>query len=779
MEPLAERYVGVSIKRSEDPRILTGRGQYVDDIHLPGMAHAAFLRSPVAHARIVRIDIAEARAAPGVLAVYTGDELEAMLVPGPYGAGGIVPGQPQHTCLATDKVRLVGDLVALVIAASRPLAEDATELIVVEYDELPAVANAEQAFDPARPPIFEELPSNVLAPLVTHTYGDIDSAFASAENVLRTRIRQHRHQNVPMETRGCVASFDPATERLEVWSSNQSVGHQRNGLASRLGMQPEQVRVRTADVGGSFGLKLLASREDVAVAAAARDLTVPVKYIEDRYEHLTAAGQAREEYVDIEVGYTNDGGILGLKAKMVIDTGAYPGLGTYIPNLVEALLPGPYKISGYQFDCTAVITNKATYVSYRGPWAVETFVRERVIDLVARELGMEPWQVRRRNVFTSADQPAAMITGRSLAGITVAESLDRLGEVIDVADFRKQQAEARHKGRYLGLGIASYIEAAPGTKKADGPLGAERVRMYLQADGKLAILTGQMPHGQGHETTLAQVAADEFGVAVEDVRVIVGDSDIVPLGLTGGSRAATMAGGAALTSARALKAKVLDAASQTLEVSSRDLRIQRGTLFVAGDPVPLMTLAGLVAQVRNHRGDLPDHDSDLSVEVIYDGGAGGWSGGSHAAIVAIDIETGLVKIQRYVVVEDCGILINPAIVDGQIRGGVTQGIGAVLFEHSAYDSDANYLTASFMDYLLPTAADVPRIEIHHLETIPLDPDVNFRGVGEGGMIVSPATLCNAIEDALSPFDVRIHEQHLPPARLLQLADLIDPKRDER
>jgi carbon-monoxide dehydrogenase large subunit len=775
-QQVAQRYVGSPIKRSEDPRILMGAGTYVDDVKLPGMVHAAFLRSPFAHATITSIDTSLAREAEGVLLVYTGEELEALLAPGPYGIGALMGTEkPVFSCLATDKVRLVGDLVAIVVAESRYLAEDATELIDVEYDELPPVVTVEQAFDPSNPPIFEDLGSNILVQSEPRAFGDVEGAFSRADHVLRVTISQHRHQNVPMETRGCVASYDPATEHLLMWSANQGVHAHRTTISGRLGMDPEKVRIRTADVGGSFGLKLGGSREDVAVAAASRALGLPVKYIEDRYENLTASGQAREESFDVEAAYTDDGDILGLKVKMVMDAGAYPGLAGALPSMIESMLPSAYKIAALEFQSTVIVTNKATYVAYRGPWAAETFVRERVIDLVAHELGREPFDIRMQNVVTRGEEPTVMITGRSLAGVTVRESLERLGELVDLPGFRREQEAARVEGRYLGIGMASYIEAAPGPKMPGMPLGREQMRMELAEDGKLIVFTGQMPHGQSHETTIAQIAADEFGVAFEDVQVVFGDSDIVPPGFTGGSRSATMAGGAAIMTARALRSKVLETSSHLLEANVADLRIENGAVSVVGVPASAMTLADVASAVRQP-GRLPEGvDGELKVENTYDGGSGGWSGGTHCAIVEVDCETGLVRIERYVVTEDCGELINPAVVDGQVRGGVAQGIGAVLLERSAYDDRGNYLTATFMDYLMPTTMDIPNIEISHLETVPLDPDVNFRGIGEGGMIVAPPTICNAIEDALAPFGVRIYQQHLPPVKLLELIGVIEPE----
>jgi carbon-monoxide dehydrogenase large subunit len=771
---IAQRFTGTSVQRKEDRRILSGRGSYIADITLPGMVHAAFLRSPFPHARIRSVDAGAAREAPGVVAVFTGDDMAQLTTGGPDGVLGLlgVP-TPAFTTLATDKVRLVGDLVALVVAESRPLAEDACELIDVDYDELPAIVTTEQALDPSSPAIFDDLGTNLSAGPVATTYGDVDGAFARADRVVSARLVQHRHQNVPMETRGGIFSYDPATEELVAWMSCQGVEPVRSTLAQRTGI--EKIRVRAGDVGGSFGLKIGAYREDIACAAASKVLGRPVKWIEDRVEHLTASGHAREETYDVEAAVTDEGDLLGLRVKMVTDTGAYPGIGSLLGGMIEQMMPGPYKIGALASERSAVITNKAAYVSYRGPWAGETFVRERVVDLVAHELGKEPIDIRRRNVVVRGEPPEAMVTGRSLVGVTIKESLDRLVEVVDIPAFRERQRAARAEGRYLGIGMASYIEAAPGPRSEQGPPRREEMRMRLADDGTVLVFTGQLPHGQGHETTLAQVAADEFGVPFEAVTVIAGDSEVVPAGYTGGSRSATMAGGAALHCARALRSNVLEVASHLLEAGVEDLVLNDSRVAVRGVPASAISLGELAAAVRTPERGGPDLSDLLEAEVVYDGGEGGWAGGTHCAIVEVDAGTGLVHIERYVVTEDCGALINPAIVDGQIRGGVAQGIGAVLLEKSAYGDDGQFLASTFMDYLLPTAVDIPRIEITHLETVPLDPDVNFRGVGEGGMIVAPVTMCNAIEDALAPFGVRITEQHLPPTRILELIGVIEPE----
>src|SRR5437588_1015630 len=774
----AERYTGASIKRSEDPRILTGAGRYVDDIKLPGMLHAAFVRSPMAHARVLSVDVSAARALPGVVAALTGADLEAMTVPGPdalMALMGWAGPTPEFTLLATDTVRLVGDPVAVVVAESRYLAEDGCKLVEVEYDDLPPVMDAAFALDPGSPPVFANLGDNIARTHSRHEFGDVAATFADSDRIVDFHIDVHRHQNVPMEGRGCVASYDAGSGTLTVHAATQSVHVTRMGAAMRLGIEADKVRVVAGDIGGSFGLKIGASREELAVAAASRAVGRPVKWVEDRGENLTVSGQAREESFDVRAAVSNDGALLGLDVTMVVDTGSYPGMGAMVPDIMEAMLPGPYKLAAMGFESTGAITNKAPYVAYRGPWASETFVRERVLNLIAKDLGLDPVDIRLRNVAPRTDPPAMMITGRPLAGTTSRESLERITELVDFPAFRRRQAEARAQGRYLGIGVATFIEAAPGPRApegASGPMGMESMRLRLEEDGIVALFTGQMPHGQSHQTTLAQIAADEFGVPFDQVRVVVGDSDVVPFGLTGGSRSATMTGRVALHGARQLKAKVLDFAAHLMEASAQDLLISDGNVWVRGDPASAIAVSDVARRAASGQFGA-DVDAKLEVEATFDGGEGGWSGGTHCAIVEVDAETGIVKVERYVAVEDCGALINPAVVEGQIRGGIAQGIGAVLLERSAYAEDGSFQSATFMDYLMPTACDVPRIEIEHLETVPLDADVNFRGVGEGGMIVAPPTLVNAIEDALSPFGVVITEQHLPPLRILELIGAVE------
>jgi aerobic carbon-monoxide dehydrogenase large subunit len=782
---ISERMVGARVKRSEDPRLLTGRGRYVDDVHLPAMLHAAFLRSPLAHARITRIDASAARELPGVVAVYTGADMRAWVAPTTSGgkAFGLgVPGYkvPPFRVLADEKVRFVGDPVAVVIADSRYVAEDGCERIDVEYDPLPPVITAERALDPASPAVFDEVGGNVVFEM-QFTFGDVAGVFAAADRTIRETFRQHRHQNVPMEGRGIVASWDPAKNVLTIHCATQGVFSVQQVVAPPLGLDPQSVHVLAGDVGGSFGLKIGGSREEVVVCAASKQLGRPVKWVEDRNENLTAAGQAREETVEIEAALTNDGMVLGYKVTLVQDQGSYPPMIMPAAGVIFGMmqfLPGPYRVRAMSFEAKSVTTNKCQYVAYRGPWAVETWVRERMLDVIARELAMDPVELRRKNLAVRGEPPTEMVTGLSLEGITVRESLERAVALVDYAGFRERQRKAREEGRFLGIGLATYIEPAPGPR-AEGAreaFGAQDARLRLEPDGRVSVFTMQQPHGQGHETTLAQIAADEMGVPFEQVSVVYGDTQTTPFGMgTGGSRSATLAGGAVLHGARALKKKVLALAGALIETSPEELEIRSGRVFVRSAPARAISLGEVAAAAAGGRpANLPtDIDRNLEVVHHYNGGRGGWSGGTHCCIVEVDVDTGQVRIDRWVVVEDCGEVINPAVVDGQIRGGVAQGIGAVLLERSAYDEDGQYLSGSLMDYLLPSTTDVPPIEIEHLETVRLDPDVNFRGVGEGGLIVAPVTLNNAIEDALAPFGVRVTEQHLPPTRILELAGVIE------
>jgi carbon-monoxide dehydrogenase large subunit len=871
-------FVGTSVKRVEDQRLLTGNGSFLADLDVEGCLHAAFLRSPHPHAEIVSIDTSAAKALDGVRAVFTGAHMER--ITNPFLPFSMLPNlyTPLFYALSKDRVRMVGDPVALVIADSRYLAEDALELIEVEYRELPSVGTIAAALDPESTPLWPKAKGNVLLD-DTSTYGDVERLFAEADHVFTETFSCPRQSNQPMEARGILVEIDPATGEQTIHASTQSshmlrwlaAAHtgrtgvlssarrfaadkqRRTGLAagakaffeesaedlkkqdnagmvSQLKREPATLRhmvrtgigvagkerfptVKSGDIGGGFGSKGSVSREDIAVIAAALYLDRSVKWVEDRVENLLDGGQAREEEMTLSMAVDADGTIRGLRTDVVVDQGAYPGVpigAAFVTRIMQVMWPGSYRIEAFEQRSRVVATNKGRYIPYRGPWANETWTRERMIDVVARHLGRSPTEIRRSNMFGDEDFPTAMVTGPTLdVTMSTRKTLDRAIELADLDGFAARREAARREGRYLGVGVACYHEAAPGPPNfADsinpgtGMLMRQTARAILAADGSIVVFTSQMPHGQSHETTYAQVAADELGVAVEDVKVVYGDTSRTPFDLlgTGGSRGGPVGGGAVRAAGRSLRREILDAAADLLEASVADLEITGGSVHVAGVPARGVSFAEVAASVLagaagagdgadgppdeplgspSGSGDAPGEvDEDrpaLDVAESYStAGDGGWSTATHVCWVEVDVETGQVTIPRYLVVEDCGPVINPAIVDGQVRGGVAQGVGAVLYERVGYDDQANMRATTYMDYLLPTTMEVPVIEIDHLQT--LSPGENdFRGVGEGGMVGAPAAITNAIEDALVPFGVTIREQYLPPSRILELVGVIDPE----
>jgi carbon-monoxide dehydrogenase large subunit len=770
---VSAKLIGATVNRVEDPRLLTGRGRFVDDVRLPGTLHAAFVRSTAPHGLLVRIDAARAREAPGVVAVLAAADLAAVCAPlrqqGPLGLR-----TPEFHVLATDRVRFVGDPIAIVVAESRYLAEDACDLVVVDVDALPPVAGAASALADGAPRLYDELPDN-FAYARDFEYGEVEAAFAGAFRVVRHTFRQHRYAGVPMETRGGVADYDPSSRELVYHAAHKAPHSLRLQISRVLGQPEQRTNVVCGDVGGAFGQKGQTGREDLAVCAAAMLLGRPVKWIEDRSENLAAGGQAREETLDIAAAVGPEGELRGLKVTFTMDAGAYPSIPMPVslyPDMVRVLLPNGYRVPAYRFEGRAVFTNKDHYVSYRGPWASETFARERLLDLIADELGIDRVDVRRRNLYTPSEMPTAMVTGPTLAALTVGETLERAVAASGYDGFRARQEAARAEGRLLGLGIATFIEIAPGPPNFAGLVGfdlqTERATVRLEPDGGVIVLTGQSPHGQGHETTLAQVVAAELGAPLEAVKIVHSDTRLTPFLVTGtgGSRSATMGSGAVLGAAREVRAQVVAVAAEVLEASSADIELTEGRAHVRGSAAPSVSLADVAARAWLMPSSLPS-GMPPGIVATYDfriPDGGGWAQATHACEVEVDRATGKVDITRYVVVEDCGTMINPAIVEGQIRGGVAQGIGSVLYEQSAYGADGQFLASTFLDYLLPTACEVPEIEIDHVESAPTH-EVNFRGVGEGGTIGAPAALVNAIADAIAR---PVTESYLPPSRVLEL-----------
>jgi aerobic carbon-monoxide dehydrogenase large subunit len=769
----AARFVGQSVVRVEDGRILTGRGRYMDDIVLPGMLEGVFLRSDVGHARIASVDAEQARSMPGVVAVITAAELEGAVFPVQVPAE--IPNylRPVFHALADDKVRYAGDPVALIVAESRYLAEDARDAVEVEYEPLEAVVTMEQAADSALPPLFEDVGSNVFYTEAMN-FGEPDAAFAQADRVVSAMIDSARVTHVPMEGRGGVADYRIGTDELTYHAGSQAPHALRQGLAGLLGHPADRLRVVIPDIGGAFGQKAGLCREDLVVCAAAKMIGRPVKWVEDRVENLAAAGQAREETIEIAAAVKDDGTILALDVKMRLNQGAYPLLGTPAPLfgwIARTMIGNAYRIDSMRWSLDVYASNKASYGAYRGPWAAETLAREILIDRIAHDLDLDPVDVRRRNLLTLDEQPCKMMSGPTIEGVAMLGTLERAAELVDYDGFREQQRRAREQGRLLGIGFSTYIEPAPGPPDfwaAIGfPIGGERAVARLEPDGHLTVMTTQAPHGQSHETTIAQVAATEFGVPMSHVRVLYGDTSAVPYSFmgTGGSRSATMASGSALHATRAVKQKALAYAGNMLEISPGDLEIVEARIRVKGDPDSGMGLGELAQAVYF----IPPEgeENDLRSAALFDAPPGGFSGGTHVCFVEIDPETGIVRIPRYEVIEDCGSLINPAVVDGQVRGGVAQGIGIALYEHARYNDEGTFVSSTFLDYLVPTAMEIPTIGVEHFESPAMD-EVNYRGVGEGGTIAAPAAVLNAVSDALG--GTRVEQLPLTPDRVLALID---------
>jgi carbon-monoxide dehydrogenase large subunit len=778
------KLVGGSVERVEDGRILVGRGRYVDDVVLPGMLHAAFVRSPLPHARVTSITTDEARSLPGVIAVYTADDLRAYAKPLDFNFGIDGHRPPVHEALATSKVRFVGDPIVLIVAESRYIAEDARDLVEVEFDELPVVITAEQALAEGAAVIFDELGDNVIHrdPDRAFVFGPVEETFANADRIVSATLTQHRHGLVPMECRGGVAQFDPGAGDLTYYGSTQSPHLWRMYLSQLLDVPQHRTRVLCKDVGGAFGGKWSIYREDIAIAAASKRLGLPVKWVEDRNENLTVAGSAREETLDVDFAVTNAGVIEGIRVKMTMDHGAYPAMppAPVFAALVRATLLSALRVSVYAFETTIAATNKSPYISYRGPGASETLVRERLLDLVARELDMDPVEIRRINLLRRDEQPWKMPSGATVDRAPARETLEAVFEHFDYDAFRAEQQHARTEGRYLGIGFSNSIQPTPGFpdwwESIGFPMEKDPTRVRLEPDGKLTVITSQMPHGQGHETTLAQIAADELGVRFEDVNVVTGDTQLTTFYFfgTGASRAAHMASGSVLFTTRELKRRILELASHLLEASANDLEIVEGVVRAKDSPARSFSLSEIATKAYLGSDTLPaEADPVLDVTMSYrpDENGGGWAATTHVCFVDVDTETGVVAIPRYLVVEDCGKMINPAIVEGQIRGGIAQGIGGMLLEHAVYDEDGQFLAGTFMTYLLPSAMEIPEIEIHHLE-LSTGTEVDFRGVGEGGAIIAPAAIANAVEDALTPFGVTIDHFPLTPTRILELINVL-------
>ncbi|HEX2091989.1 MAG TPA: xanthine dehydrogenase family protein molybdopterin-binding subunit [Longimicrobiaceae bacterium] len=772
---MTRRYVGERVARNEDRRLLTGRAMFVDDVQLPGMLHVAFLRSDHAHALLRGVDVSAALERPGVVAVFTADDLGDYWQPGPLlvpppPVEGIVFHEATQVPLAKDKVRHVGEPVAMVVAESRYVAEDALADIVVDYEPLDAVVDLEAALAPDAPLVHERFGTNMAA-FVAQRHGDYDRARAAADMVISRRFLYDRGAAAAMENRVVAAQWDPLAEDLTVWDTTQAPIPIRNGLARMLGLMESQVRVVAPFVGGGFGPKIMMFYpEEVLVPWAAMRLGRPVKWTEDRQENFFATSQERGQVHDAEMALTRDGRILGVRDFFLHDCGAYDPYGLTIPINSQCTLLGPYDVPHYYSEFRAVFTNKTIVTPVRGAGRQHgVFVMERLLDIAARELGLDPVEIRRRNYLSPELFPHNFdILYQDFAPLyydsgNYLPALETATEMIGYEGFREEQRRLREEGRYVGVGVVSYIEGT-----GIGPY--EGARVTVDPSGRVRVATGLGTQGQGHYTAFAQIVAEALDVDVERVSVVTGDTREFGWGTgTFASRGAVVAGSACHAAAVAVRGKILAMAARVLGAAEEQIDLADGRVSVRGIPERFMTLGELARHANPLRGAVkPGTEPGLEATAYFGPDHGSTASGVHAMIVEVDPETAMVEILRYVVVHDCGRLINPQLVEGQVQGGVAHGIGNSFYEKLHFDESGQLLNASFMDYLLPTAMDVPRVEMAHMETpAPMNP-LGLKGVGEAGAIPAGAAFAQAVEDALSGYGLEITEIPLSPSQLFEL-----------
>ena len=790
---MATRWFGAPVQRLEDPQLLRGKGMFVDDIDLPEMLHAAVLRSTHAHARILGIDTSAAQALPGVHLVITAADLGDVLEPSPLLVPHHALTEPRTQLpLARDEVRYVGEAVAFVVADSRYIAEDALDLIDVEYEPLPVVHNFEIATRAVGPPVHADVPGNVAARL-EQIVGDPDAMFASAPRVMRETFSVERGAGMPMEGRGVLARWEDHESMLTCWISTQGPIPIRNGLAAIFHLPEHKVRVIAPHVGGGFGTKImLFYPEEILTPFAAMQLGRPVKWIEDRRENFISANQERGQLHDVEYAFDDQGILLAVRDRFLHDTGAYTPYGIIVPIITACSLPGPYRLKHYASEFTVVYTNKVPVSPYRGagrPQAV--FVMERIMDRIARELHLDRCEVRARNFIQPDEFPWDVGFVYQDGGPTRYDSgdyqagLDKLKELLDYDNFSKMQAEARQQGRYLGLGIGYYVEGT-----SIGPYEGANVR--VESDGRVFATTGVTSQGQAHATVFAQIVADQLGLRPEDVLLTEGDSQAFNWGVGSfASRAATVAGSAMHLAAVKVREKAQQVAADLFEAAPDDIELADGKVFVRDMPQRSLTLGQVAISanpLRYSYGEnarklmsmhlagprpgpaLPPERGAPGLEAteFYSPPHASFASGVHGAIIEVDISSGMVSFVKYVAVHDCGRVVNPVVVEGQVHGGVAQGIGGAFFERLVYNKEGQLINASFMDYLLPTAAEVPPLIVGHVETpSPLSP-LGMKGAGEAGVIPVPALFASAIDDALAPFGIRVREMPLHPCRVYEL-----------
>ncbi len=763
----ATRYVGARVQRIEDGRLLTGHGTYVDDIVLPGMLHARFVRSSMARAAIRNIDTAAAWNAPGVRFVFTAADLNPdakeqwHTTVGPEG-----PETPRPP-LADTEVRFVGDPVALVVADTLAHAHDAAELVDVDYDPLPAVVDYRTA-EHADALVHEAHGSNVIGALAALPLSALQDTLDASAHVVTETITQHAYVPAPLEGRGMIVDYSAATGELTIYAATQSPHEVRMFCARLLGLPEHRIRVIMRDTGGGFGQKIVVQRDEMCMMLAARKVGAPVKWVEDRRENLMSAGKSRQEHGDATLAFDGEGNITAAHIDFVQDCGAYPSpWPVFTAAAVGVFFPGPYRVPRAGFSVKSIYTNTVGRAAYRGPWQFESLAREVLIDIAARRMHIDPAELRRRNLLRRDELPFANPNGMTYDSISPLETLEQALSILDYDGFRAEQQAARAAGRYLGVGISTYVEpSTPGY----GAYATEAATIRIEPSGTVNVYIAGGSTGNSLETTVVQLAADALGADIADVHTIQGDTALTGFGAgAAGSRSGSMTAGAIRETATVLRDRIRAIAAHRLEAAVDDIELAGSRAFVRGTPSIGLSLGEIASLAYLQPQALPPEvPAGLEASARYTAAnASIWVNATHVCTCEVDVETGRVRLLRYVVSEDCGPMINPDVVEGQIAGGVVQGVAGMLYEHFAYDDDGNPLATTFMDYLVPSAAEVPPIEYGHIETPSPGPG-GFKGVGEGGAIGAPPAVVNAVADALSPFGVEITQLPLSPARIVAL-----------
>ncbi|MFI6365104.1 xanthine dehydrogenase family protein molybdopterin-binding subunit [Nocardia sp. NPDC050630] len=770
----SDTYAGTRVLRIEDPRLLTGAGSFVDDVSRPGMLHACFVRSPLPRARIVGIDTTQAVALDGVYAVFLAADLNLGVHDQSYRIDGPHLPALNWPPLAEDEVRFVGDPVALVVASDRYLAEDAAELVVVDYEPLPAVVDYTTA-EGSQALVHARFPGNIAGQLSGRPAEELAPLFDAAPNVVRQSVFQQAYTPVPMETRGVVAQWSASAGEMTIWTSTQAPHEVRGFCARLLGVDEHRVRVIVGDTGGGFGQKVVVQREDICVMLAATKVPVALKWIEDRQEHLISAGLARQDHGEASMAFDRDGTILAASLDYVQNVGAYP-----VPSpmtaaaVVGMLFPGPYRVPAATFTMKMLYSNTVGRVAYRGPWQFESMAREVLLDTAARRLGIDPAELRRRNMLRREDLPLLNPSGMRYSDVTPLETFEQALGMLDYPAFRREQELARAQGRFLGVGTCTYLEPTAASTPYHGTEGAT---IRIEPSGKVNVYLAGGSSGNSLETTAIQLTADALGVDIADVHTIQGDTAVTPFGAgTGGSRSGSMVAGAIAETASVLRERILAIAAHRLGVAVGEVEFTHGRATVRMASDAELSLSEIAAIAYFQPDALPSGvPAGLECSGRYRAQSPMiWANATHLCTCEVDIETGEVTLLRYIVSEDCGPMINPSVVEGQIYGGTVQGIGGALYENLAYDESGNPVATTFMDYLIPTATEVPVIELGHVETPGPGPG-GYKGVGEGGAIGSSPAVVNAVADALAPFGVEVSRLPLTPAAILALIDAADAK----